>query len=281
MTKIKIIGDPGQHNVKAMEVWLKKYLEKFNLSLEEIYLAFIGSEKQLGEVCQKFWKGAEGLSSKEFSALIELHFTRISTVAYLGGVSPVILIKEGKVIPEWHFLDEIAHLKEDKIGWLKIKREAIKQLGSDYRFLLISVEEQELFSLFEKHLMDFFSDEIKCQYGLFSQMLKSRQEDLNACIKEPCSKHLELLNMVSLNSLKFYDTMNVAFFTTLPPSYPKKEDEEKLERVVIEYIRQMQTEPLYRKIKSVVAKLESPPKVANIYKCGAEIIELAQEFLEK
>lgn len=290
MTKIKIIGDPGQHKIEEVKRWLEESLKKLNLSLEEIYLVFIENSQQLKKIAQRYLKGTEDIlleipSKKKKLFWTEIYFAQIETAAYLDdrlrkkGVPPIILIKKGVEISEETILDEVTHIAEES-GWNKTILEALELTYQDNKgFWEISIWEVHMglafFISLSHRFIDHFSSEMLCQHGLVEETYRTKLKMVNYWIKDCLPKRGEL-------KIGDFDlATQVAFWTTLPPSYPRREDEKKLEEMIIEYIRQMEMEPLYRKIKSTVAKLEGPPKVANIYNCGAEIIELAQDFLEK
>jgi len=281
--KIKIIGNPGKQPVETLKVWLEESLKKFNLLYPEVWLIFIKNAKQIEKISQKYEKGVKNLSQAEKSLIAKAKFAYLRKAIYIPkysrekGIPPIILItrKEGE-ISEYDILDETAHIAEDEHGWNKIKSEAFEILLRDYQGLWITPG--EFFSFFpwlNMQFFDFFSNEMMCQYGLITEVFRLREEKLNHWIKQyPLKK--------KISKIEYFGTiMAVVFRTTLPPSYSQKEGEEKLEKIVIDHIRQMGMEELYREIKTIVSGLESPPKVANIYQCGAKIIELAQEFLEK
>jgi hypothetical protein len=274
LTKFKIIGNTGQQPVETFKTWLKEYLQRFHLYPEEVYLVFIEKSSQLEWVIQEYMK-SERLSSEERLLIAERKFETFAELAYLleptrkEGTPPIILIKKDSQISKHCFLHEVAHIAEDKKRWNEIKLKAFKLIDWD-----LSPPTGFLFWL-TSELSDFFCSEMICHYGLINEAIQEKEGRLNFWLK----KHFPLYKESKI--IDFGISMTAAFLTTLPPSYPRKEDEEKLEKIVIDYIRQMSMEPLYRKIKSIVSKLESPPKVSNIYQCGAEIIELAQEFLSK
>lgn len=276
-TKIKIIGNPGQQPIDILKTWLEESLKKFNLIYPEIYLIFVENTQQVKRVCQRYTK----IFSSGDSSNAEIIFGQLSATAYFHenirkeGVPPIILVNKRGEVFEDDFLDEVAHMREEKNGWLKIEEEAFELVSSDYVIILDTLTWLCLFFWLRNQFHDFFSSETMCQYGLIDETLKEKQRKLNHWIK----------NIFSLEKKSKIDDFNLvmaaALWITLPPSYTQKEDEEKLEEIVINYIRQMAMEAEYRKIKSIIAQLESPPRVSNIYKCGSEIIELAQEFLEK
>jgi len=282
LTKIKIIGDPGQNDIKRIKEWLKKSLKKFELSLEEIHLVFMEDLKQWGELYQKYIKGTENLSAKERLMRAKIYFSQVATTGYIHdyqrkkGVPPVILIgKDSCEISEESFLDETAHILQDKSGWNKLILEALDLIFQDYRVNSEDLIRLGFFILLSQRIADYFVTDILCQHGLFEETFRYQQKKMNHWIKDAFLEK-------EVSKIEFFDTiMAVAFWSTLPPSYPKKEEEKKLEGIVIDYLRQMSMEPLYQKIKSIVSKLESPPNVVKIYKCGSKIIELAQEFMEK
>lgn len=294
MTKIKIIGDPGQQPLETLKEWLEKYLKKFKLFDQEVWLIFIENIRQLKKMMRKYEKEIRelfpGLPLEMHSLLQEINSLRAKIsffelehagTVYIPeecrkkGVPPIILIRKTGKIHEFNLLDEIAHIAEDKYGWNKTKSKALEILLKDV-LLGWDISEGMVFSEWLRiHLFDFFSAEMMCQYGLTGEVFRGRQKSLDFQLKTFSSEK----GKSKFNDLVFITT--AAFLSSLPPSYPKRKDEKKLEKIVIDDVREMQMELLYRKIKSVLSKLESPPKVSNIYKCGSEIIELAQEFLEK
>jgi len=283
LTKIKILGNPGKHNVEVVKKWLKEYLNKFNLSPEEIHLVFAKSLQEFIEISKQSY-GTPDLREEDTLGLWweEKIFESIPGLSYFRknarkeGLPPIILIKQDAKIPKEAILDEISHMVEDEIGWLKIKHGAYSLLKKNCVGISDNpLIELDFFMFLTGEITDFFSGEIKCKYGLAKEVMEHKQMEI---------KHLAKHISVHEKREKIYDfliTMAIAFETTFPPRCPKRENERKLEEMTIDCIRQMLIEPLYRKIKSIISKLESPPKVANIYRCGAEIIELAQEFLEK
>jgi len=279
LTSIKIIGDPGKHDVEKIKRWLEDSLKKLNLSLKEIYIVFFGSLRQFQKISKEYLKGTENAT--------EVDFAQIETAAYLDdrfrkeGIPPIILIKKGVKISEETIQDEVAHIAEENKGWNRTILEGFGLVQQDNMGFATTAVISEIplrlaffFSLAHR-FVDHFSSEMLCQHGLIREAFRAKLEMVNYWIKDCLPKRGEL-------KIGDFDlATQAAFWTTLSPSYPQKEDERKLEEMIIEYIHQMEMEPLYRKIKQAVAKLEGPPKVANIYKCGAEIIELAQDFLEK
>jgi hypothetical protein len=236
LTEIKIIGDAGQFDVKLMESQIKKYLRKFDLSPKEIYLVFIENAKQLRKVYQKFGNFKEW-SPEELLLLAKIKISGLLT-AYLTkrgrkkGIPPIILIKKGEIITEKHFLDEIAHMKEEEKGWLEVKEKALAQLANDYLSSLIYMKEVYAMLFAVSHnIVDFFSDEIKCQYGLTKEVFKKKWEDLKkwADLEERVEKfYLKLesikpLNAISLNALKFFTaTMELSLLPYHPVIFEKK-----------------------------------------------------------
>jgi len=290
LKKIKIIGDPGKQPVDAIKKCLKESLKKLNLSLKDIYLVFIENPQQLKKIAQKYLKGNENIlleisSEKEGLSRTEIYFAQIGTAAYLDnrlrkeGIPPIILIKKDVEISEETILDEVVHIAEEG-EWNKIIVEALELIHRDNEgFWAIPIFDVHLrlafFVTLSHRFIDHFSSEMLCQHGLVEEAFGTKLKMVNYWIKDclPKKGKLEIFD--------FDLVTQAAFWSTLPPSYPRKKDEEKLEKIAIDYIRQTRMEPLYRKIKLIVSKLESPPKVVNIYKIGAEIIELAQDYLSK
>lgn len=291
MTSIKIIGNPGRYDVEKIKKWLVESFKKLGLSLEEIHLVFLEDLKQWEKLYQRYVNHIEDLSSEEKSSRADIYFSVVKTAAYIHdsqrkkGLPPTILIGKGDSdsklsIAEDSFLHEAAHILEDKNGWSKVIVEAINLISQDYQMSWGSLTQQNaghfhLFTLLDQSVADFFVDTLWCQQGLFETLFKYQRKKTNRWIK-----YIQLKEGSS-DIYVFGSVVRAAFWTTLPPNYPKKEDEKKLEEMIIDRIRQMEMEPLYRKIRSAVAKLETPPKINNIYKCETEIIELAQDFFEK
>lgn len=286
MTKIKIIGDPGKHNVAAIEKWIKKYLDRFNLSFEEIYVAFIKNARHLLTVYRKFQQGFWGIDSEKALLVAKIHFTQLKETAYIyekhrkANIPPIILVKRTGVAEENGILDEVTHIKEEKEGWCQIKEEALVLLLEDSeRLLMFQGKEAIAFPLELRNMInDFFADEMMCRYDLNHMVLKESQKELK--------KWIEIYSSIKGKSTtsriyKFFLITAAIFQIILPPSYPQKDDEKMLEETIINYIREMSMEKEYRQIKSAISRLENQPRVANIYKCGMEIIQLAQDFLAK
>jgi hypothetical protein len=276
LTKIKIIGDPGQSNLETIKSWVEEYLKKFNLDCQ-IYLAFIENIEQYKRIIYKYGK-LPNLFPKDLQSLIELGFNLIRSVGLLHekmrkpGVPPIILIRKNSKVLKIHILDEIAHIKEDLEGWSKIKLEALNLLFQDF----ISPKNQALLHCFRIHIIDFFANEMKCRYGLNKEVFEDAKVKLNDLIEN----FFPLKGESKIGD--FTLVLAASFLTTLPPSYPsRRQDEEELEKMIIDYIQEMLMDSIYWKIKSILSKLNSTPGIANIYEIGSEIIELAQEFLEK
>jgi len=290
LTKIKIIGKPGQQDVEILKKWLEDSLRKFSLYPNRVYFIFIQNLQQFKQVLQRYEKPTPDLTPEEDSLLTELEFEKFHYTAYIredhrkAKVPPIILIRKGAKISKYSLLDEVAHMAEDKHGWNKQKakgfgllkdravefRERCKKLQMDTSPL------PSFFSWFRDQLFDFFSGEMMCQHNLNEEVFRDKEMGLNDLIGEA-----RIIFPLQTKFVDFGLTVGAAFWSTLPPSYPKKENESKLEEIVIGFIRQISMESYYRKIKSVVSQLKSPPEATNIYKCGAQIIELAQEFLEE
>jgi hypothetical protein len=275
LTKIKIIGDPGQSDLETIKTWLEEYLKNFNLDCQ-IYLAFIENIEQYKRIIYKYGK-LPNLFPKDLQSLIELGFNLIRSVGLLHekmrkpGVPPIILIRKNSKVLKIHILDEIAHIKEDVEGWNEIKLEALNLLSQDFR----SPENQVLLRCFGTYIIDFFANEMKCRYGLNKEVFEDTKIKLSDWIENlfPLKGESKICD--------FSLVLAAVFFTTLPPSYPsRKQAEEELERMVIYYIKEMSMDSIYWKVKSIVSKLNSTPRIANIYEIGSEIIELAQEFLK-
>ncbi|MFQ6049649.1 MAG: hypothetical protein ACE5J0_01235 [Candidatus Paceibacterales bacterium] len=284
MTKLKIIGNhPGEHKLKLLKIWLRDSLRKFNLSYPVIYLAFIKNIQQLKRVFRRYIKEFEKLSSEEKSSLIEITFETFqgSAAAYIGKEAlkestPLILIKTPGEISEFQILDEIAHMREDEDGWHEIKVTAMELLFEDFGAVFgISAALLSLSIELKLHLFDFFSSEMMSKYKLNNEAFESNNIRLNYWIKNLFPQRGE-------SKFKDFQLISKAvFWTTLPPSYPtRKEDEEKLEKIIINYLHEMSKESEYHKMKSIVLQLTSPPEVNNIYQCGVQIIQLAQDFLK-
>jgi hypothetical protein len=280
LTKIKIIGNPGKQNVDALKKWLEKSLKKFNLFPQEIYFIFIKDIQQLERIYRRFTNIFETLGSRESLLTKAIIFDQQCTALIPKNRRkkkniPIILIKQNSKISESDLLDEVAHLKEEEINWQKTKIDALNLLIEDCGEIWDTPRWLSFFLRLKSEIFDFFSSELICQHRLVNEVLSEKRRILNIWLKEffPYAQESRIDD--------FNIVMTAAFGTTLPPSYPQKEDEEKLEKMVINHIYQIGMEPLYRKVKSIVAKLESPPNVVNIYKVGSEIIELAQEFLSK
>lgn len=291
MTKIRVIGNPGKHDVEIMKVQLAEYLVKLGLSPEEIYLIFIADAKQLKKMFQDFTKiGIEDRGEQMLSVILEALSIQFQVTGYIPkkirkeGVPPIIIIrKDSNIISKLSLLDEIAHMKEDENGWMEIVKKAVGLLSKDYGYgRFLEIQKTPLVLETTTRIEDFFSGEMMCQYGLFSEIVEFKQELLNEWVEDsPPEAKLKHFQKSILKSWKFYRAMSATFSTSLPPAYPQKENGKKLEEMIINYIRQMEMEVEYRKIKSIVSQLKSPPEVNNVYKCGADIIELAQGFLEK
>jgi len=280
LTKIKIIGNPGQEEKETAIKWLENSLKKLEIFEPEIYLAFVEDPQELVEVYKKYTKEFETLPPEKSSRWAEMIFGLFHPTAYLGDknyrkeeVPPIIIVKKGEEISEYDFLDELAHLKEEKIGWYQIRVQAINLLLHVYS----GTEDLTWLSLIlwlKPKVVNFFSNEILCQYGLTNEVLREREKTLKSWVE---SKRLFSNKLDNFTSL----VVEPAFLTTLPPSYSKKADEKKLEKIVINHIRQIGMEAEYRKIKSIILQLESKPSVINIFKTVGQIIELTQEFLKK
>ena len=284
MTKITIIGNPGKHSVEKIKEWLVESFKKLGLSLEKIHLVFVGDSKQWEKLYQRYIKEVETLSTEERASRAILYFAQVTTTGYIHDYQrkeeapPVILIrKDSNEISEESFLDETAHILHDKSGWNKLILEALGLIFQDYRVDWENLIQFGFFALLSHRIADYFITETLCQHGLFKETLKYQQKKINRWIKDE-DNFLEK----RVSKIEFFDhIMAAAFWSTLPSGYPKKEDEKELEKIFIERICQMKMESIYRKIKQAVARLESPPKVANIYAVASEIIELAQDFLQK
>lgn len=294
MTKIKIIGDPGKQPIKMIKKWVKNALEKFNLSEQEIWLFFVDVEnpkqslKLLRKYIKKFPKKID-VEDLKWSLRETKPIDYVSEASRTEGVPPLIMVENTIKISEDNILHVIAHLREDKEKWKEVKAEAFvlleqdfktmmfKEIGASQNSKIIIVKPTEIgtfFIQFQDKIKDFFADEMMVRYGLIDRILRSKQRYLRLIINFFPKAEKDKGDAFSF-------VLSAAFGTTLSPSYPRKEDEGKLERIVINYIRQLMMESLYRKIKSILSKLKSPPNIANIYKVGSEIIELAQEFLSK
>ena len=289
MTKITIIGNPGKHhNVKKIEISIRKYLEKFGLSPKRLYFIFVKNARQLGSIYRKSKKGMESLAWKEILRLAKVSFAQMGTLAYISkknrkeGVPPIILARvKGKILDE-KLSHEVGHMKEDEEGWDEIKGEALGLLARDSILFLEEGEGPVFFSQLCNVFFDVFANEMMCQYGLNDCVFKINQESLKNWIKETPSRKERAENLPNLRLYQLYQIMLAAFWSSLPPSYSnRKEGEQKLEKMIIDYIRKISMEEEYRRIKLILSKLKIPPEKNNIYQCGAEIIELAREFLEK
>ena len=292
MTKIKIIGYPGQYDIEKIKELVEKTLKTFEVQLNEVLLAFWRNGEELKEILLKYKKGFESLSPTQRTNELKF-FQNVSRASYLSedmrknGTSPIILVrKEGK-ISEDVFRHEIAHIKVDEKGWIKIGDEAYDFLWDSYYEFLSTLwgKFDAAVLLYELNyaLQDFFAEEIECQYRLFNEVIKERWMKLNDLIRDikRASEQRKNLTEKEWKTISIRLTMWIAFLTTLPPSYLKKRNERKLKKPIVFYLRKMGTESEYSKIKSIVSKLEFPPTTSNIYRCFTEIIELAQEFLEK
>jgi len=292
LTKIKIIGYPGQYDIEKIKELVEKTLKTFEVQLNEVLLAFWRNGEELKEILLKYKKGFESLSPTQRTNELKF-FQNVSRASYLSedmrknGTSPIILVrKEGK-ISEDVFRHEIAHIKVDEKGWIKIGDEAYDFLWDSYYEFLSTLwgKFDAAVLLYELNyaLQDFFAEEIECQYRLFNEVIKERWMKLNDLIRDikRASEQRKNLTEKEWKTISIRLTMWIAFLTTLPPSYLKKRNERKLKKPIVFYLRKMGTESEYSKIKSIVSKLEFPPTTSNIYRCFTEIIELAQEFLEK
>jgi len=280
LTKIKIIENPGRQPVGTLKIWLGESLKKLNFFPKEIYFAFFENSQQLETLIQRY--GKRTLSAQEISLRAKMLSRYIQFTAYLSSefrndrIPPIIIVKKDSEISKEDILHEVAHLKEDEEGWIKIIEGTLELLYADWKGKWSFILHEIFFYRIGQEIHDFFAIEMMTRYQLFEEVFKEKKRRLNERLK-----FLKYLLNSQDKFDKFSWTTRIALLTTLPPSYPQKEDEENLEKIVINHISQMGMEPKYRKIKAIVSQLESPPKVANIYKCGAEIIELALEFLEK
>jgi hypothetical protein len=292
LTKIKIIGDPGQYDIEKIKELVEKTLKTFEVQLNEVLLAFWGNGEELKEILLKYKKGFESLSPTQRTNELKF-FQNVSRASYLSedmrknGASPIILVRKEGEISEDVFRHEIAHIKVDEKGWIKIGDEAYDFLWDSYYEFLSTLwgKFDAAVLLYELNyaLQDFFAEEIECQYRLFNEVIKERWMKLNDLIRD-IKRALEQRKNLTEKEWKTISirlTMWTAFLTTLPPSYLRKRNERKLKKPIVFYLRKMGTESEYSKIKSIVSKLEFPPTTSNIYRCFTEIIELAQEFLEK
>jgi len=280
LTKIKIIGDPGQEEKETAIKWLKNSLKKLEIFEPEIYLAFVKDPQELVKIYKKYIKEFETLPPEKSSRWAEMIFGLFHPTAYLGDknyrkeeVPPIIIVKKGEEISEYDFLDELAHLKEEKKGWYQIRVQAINLLLHVYSGTR-DLTWLSLILWLKPKILNFFSNEILCQYGLNNEVLRERKKTLKSWVENKRIFSDKLDEFASL-------VVEPAFLTTLPPSYPKKTDEKKLEKILINHIRQIGMEAEYRKIKSIISQLESKPSVINIFKTVRQILELAQDYLSK
>ena len=285
MTKITIIGNPEQKDEEKIKTWLTESLKKLNVSLEEIYLVFLENFEKLEELYQRYIKGTEILSDAEISFRANIYFRQVTTLGYVHdsqrkiGVPPTIVIGKSNEISQDSLLHETAHMLEDKNGWGKQMVEAHSLIIQDYQLKWGNLAHQNerglLVILLDQIIADYFVNELWCQRGLFNETFRYQQKKINRWIKQ--SRQKEKFSRIEVFRL----IVGAAFWSALPPAYPQRKDEKELEQIFINHVRQMSIESELRQIQVIVSKLKSPPTVANIYKCSKEIIELAQEFLEK
>ena len=204
-----------------------------------------------------------------------------------SGIPPIILIRKGGDIPEDVLRHEIIHMKADEMGWIKIGDKAYDLLWSTYYELLSTLwgkfESATFLHTLNFAIEDFFADEIECQYGLFSEVIKERRIRLNNLLRD-LRELLDQKRSLTEKEWKITSiqlTIWAVFLTTLPLSYPKKREERKLKKIIIRLLHRIGTKSEYSKLKSIISELKFPPMPANIYKCFTQVIELAQEFLEK
>jgi len=292
LTKITIIGNPGRYRIKVLKKWLEGALKNFEVSSKEILLVFWGNKQELKEVLSKYRKRFKFFSQKAQENELQL-FIQMSRASYIpksireNGTLPIILIRKRGDILEDIFRHEAAHIKADENGWGKIGEEAYDLLWEPYYKPLSILWGQSEGATFiyalNNAIQDFFVAEIECRHGMTSEAIKENKIKLNDLIRgiKKTIRQRENLIDEKWKIVTLQLTMWAAFLTALPPSCSRKENEKQLEKVVIDLLRQISTEAEYFKIKFLISKLKFPPKAVEIYKCGAEIIELAQEFLEK
>lgn len=292
MTKIEIIGDPGRYRIKVLKKWLEGALNNFEVSLKEILLIFWGNKQELKEVLQEYRKGFKFFSQKAQENELQL-FIQMSRASYIpksireNGTPPIILIRKRGNISEDILRHEAAHIKSEENGWLRIGEGAYDLLWESYykplSILWGQFEGATFIYALNNAIQDFFVAEIECRHGMTSEAIKENKIKLNDLIRDIKKTIRKRENLIDekWKIVTLQLTMWAAFLTTLPPSCQRKEDEKQLEKVVIDLLRQISTETEYFKIKSLISELRFPPKVVELYKCGSEIIELAQDFLEK
>ncbi len=280
MTKITIIGNPGKQPIEILKAWIEKYLAMLNLQKSELWLMFVGNSREMDALLKKYTDAINFPSDKrQFSA--KIMFAELQSTCYFdkdqrqSKVPPLIAIKRSCVVSEMVLLDELAHLKEDEQGWLRIKREANKLLVQDHAQFFDNPE-WAIFLLWLINIFnDFFSSEMMHQCNLIDELIKERKEKIDYSIR----KYLSMKKFAKIDRLTFSTAL--AFWTAFPINLSEKEEIKELERKIFACIQQISMETEYQKIQSVVSQLKIPPTLNNIYNCGAKIIELAQDFLEK
>lgn len=283
LTEIKIIGNPGQQPVEILKTWLEDALKKFEISLDEIWIAFFEKPKELKKYFEKWSKVYEELTLEWRSVVLKARF-RKGKIIYLrerdrkGGIPPILLIRKGKEIFRENIFHEIAHVKEDQKSWSATVYKAIELSGRDTLRPLMDSRELShfltFFSILVDEIQEFFCNGMMCQYGLFKEILADKRRNLLLAVEGTSQKRDKFVDFTCI--------MMAAFRSVLPRGYPRKEEtEEKLEGMVIDKVCHLLMKTEYQKIKEVVSKLEISPEINNVYSCCTEILKLAQEFLEK
>jgi hypothetical protein len=252
LTKIKIIGDPGQWNINNVKNWFEEAIQNLHLEPAEIWCVFIKLEEE--DILEQYMEKKFSFEEKllPFSAMYLPKKTRKE------GIPPVFAINKKEIPKKERVFHETTHLKAEKIGWQDIINKAI-DLVIPKRGIWIP-EIPQLIS-------DYYARIIMGNYGL---------DDIS---KSEIKEFLDLLK-----SLKKFDNpvsnffimMRAAFFLNLP--FVNKHE---FQKEIDDFLQKTAMKGVYSKMGTIVSRLGNEPEISKICKCITEIFSLFQDFLEE
>jgi len=267
--KIETFGRNNEETLKKV----KELAKKLDIKTREVYLCFARNEKDARRYYEKF----SGLETENLDEQDRKVYEKIISIPITGGflpkdrrkpnLPPVILVIK-QFADEETLLDEIAHLKEEEMGWRELNIDSLKEA--------INFSSQEPYELFFLHrvssyISNFFADEIKCQYGCSSLLYSYRKnefEEIKKYIKKqriiPSKKEIKKYNQLDLRPIEA--GLSASFGTTLPSSFSgnKEKLEKELEDLIYPIIDRVSSSVNYRKLKSTIKSIKIPPTKTNL-----------------
>ena len=175
--------------------------------------------------------------------------------------------------PKNGLFEGLLHYLTDKEGWLKPLHKIHKKL---FKGFAVTNIEYEIIQSIREQIGDILCSEMAIRKGFKEFSYEKAIGYLERALKENTEEELKKLSDLDINSLLF--VIKVYGQTTLPPSYPQREEVKKNE---IDPKRKKLTEYLHPNVKKNLERIdkafysiEIPPTKENIKRTYLELFEV-------